>query len=808
MSDQNKITFTAYLQDDYTQRFAHLASEHEQSVNKVVGKIDSLSRTGQKAAMAIKQVDDRLTALHQVTELKIDSKTLESTKAEIAALQKQKDSLQAPGPSSDSRGDAGSVSGTVRVEINTDAAKAGIADLEAEKQKLAQDVSIDAKTDQAKQKVKELEADKGRLARPDMVAVNDAEVRASGQKVNILNRDKERLTRPTPLKIDGKNTREVITDIYSRLEELTNPRTIGVDTSQIERAKAEIAALHRQLDSLVARTRQHGRGGGGGQPSGGGGNNDGGGDSDGGGGLLKSGFKMFAGLAIADKAKDLIKQTGEEAVAATAKYQKYEAVLTNTLGNNALAKKSMDQLNEFANKTPFQVDELTESFVKLANQGFKPTMTEMTKLGDIAASKGKSFDQFTEALIDAEVGEFERLKEFGIRASKDKDKVTFSFKGQEKTVQNTSAAIREYILSLGDAAGVSGSMAAISKTTGGQISNMEDNVDMLYKALGERLTPQINGSIGSLNSMVTTIRSWIEVPVEQKLNSEISQIRILQAELFATNTSEARRKELLEQLEQIQPRITEGINKEAINYAKLAENINIVTDALYKKIAVSGIEKEFGATLEQYGKANSNIAASKASINDAIYYVSPELAADPTLSQGQKQRRAMELYRKKGLKTYDEEGFFKGLVRGVGSSPSKDQQMYNQLAAGLKVGNEAITEFNKLSPKIAEMQNKKNTMLGMVEKGLEMPTKQSKVAQAPASGSGDKKKKGKDSDSSGNGSIQGGQKITHIITNIQNLVGGGVHVHSTTVKEGAYKVKDIVQEALLTAVNDVNLAAK
>jgi uncharacterized protein YwgA len=168
----------------------------------------------------------------------------------------------------------------------------------------------------------------------------------------------------------------------------------------------------------------------------------------------------------------------------TAEFEKFNAVLTNTFGNAAAAKAVMSDITTFAAKTPFQVDELTQSFVKLANQGFVPTMAEMTKLGDLAASQGKSFNQLTEAIIDAQTGEFERLKEFGVRASKQGDKVMFTFKGVKTQVDFTNASIRDYVLSLGEAEGVTGGMDAISKTMGGGLSNLTDAFTQLAAAIG------------------------------------------------------------------------------------------------------------------------------------------------------------------------------------------------------------------------------------------------------------------------------------------------------------------------------------
>jgi hypothetical protein len=168
---------------------------------------------------------------------------------------------------------------------------------------------------------------------------------------------------------------------------------------------------------------------------------------------------------------ETLKTLGAQIIDATAQFEKFKAVLTNTFGNKQLAEATIQQITQFAAQTPYQVEELIGSYVKLANQGFRPTREQLRQLGDLASSTGKSFDQLAEAIIDAQTGEFERLKEFGIRASKEGDKVSFTFKGVKTTVDNTSDSIRNYITSLGDAAGVSGAMAAESATLGENLSD-------------------------------------------------------------------------------------------------------------------------------------------------------------------------------------------------------------------------------------------------------------------------------------------------------------------------------------------------
>jgi predicted DNA-binding protein YlxM (UPF0122 family) len=275
---------------------------------------------------------------------------------------------------------------------------------------------------------------------------------------------------------------------------------------------------------------------------------------------LSSAFTSIGKTLAGVFAADMLIGFGKAVINTTAEFQKMEAVLTNTLGSKSLAQQSMAQIVEFASKTPFQVNELTDSFVKLANRGFKPTMAEMTALGDLASSTGKSFDQLTEAALDAMTGEFERLKEFGVRAKSEGDKVAFTFKGVTTEVQKTDGAIKDYLLSLGQAEGVSGAMAAISETVGGKISNLGDNVDQLQLAIGNQTSGVFAASIDWLSEFVK--HAALSLKSISDIKKEVSDIN------FSGNLSETLIEvdKLVERYKEIYPELsnTEIIDK-AVN---------------------------------------------------------------------------------------------------------------------------------------------------------------------------------------------------------------------------------------------------
>lgn len=222
------------------------------------------------------------------------------------------------------------------------------------------------------------------------------------------------------------------------------------------------------------------------------------------------GMLPFAGWAAAGAAVvGAIGGVFSKAIEVRTEFSKYEAVLKNTLGSQEAMNAAFSDLKKFAATTPFQLAELTDSYVKLTNSGFQPTMAEMTKMGDLASAMGKPFDQLAEAILDAQSSENERLKEFGVKAQKNGDKINYTFKGVTTEVDNNAEAIKNYILTLGDMEGVKGGMAAISQTIGGAISNSKDSLDNFFNVIGTKLEPIIVKVLGWFGSIMNSISDWI-----------------------------------------------------------------------------------------------------------------------------------------------------------------------------------------------------------------------------------------------------------------------------------------------------------
>ena len=180
---------------------------------------------------------------------------------------------------------------------------------------------------------------------------------------------------------------------------------------------------------------------------------------------------------------------GGSVISTSAKFQDFQSTLETIEGSSEAAKKSLAWISDFGKKTPYDVEQVTASFVKLKAFGIDPIANDTLRiLGDSASAMGKTLDQAVEMFTDASSGEFERLKEFGLRASTEGDKVTFTWSknGKEltKTLKKNGEEIRGFLLNqFGER--FEGAMDKKSRNWDGMISNLGDTWIDFQRRIGE-----------------------------------------------------------------------------------------------------------------------------------------------------------------------------------------------------------------------------------------------------------------------------------------------------------------------------------
>ena len=150
----------------------------------------------------------------------------------------------------------------------------------------------------------------------------------------------------------------------------------------------------------------------------------------------------------------------------------------------------------------------------MKNLGLEPTTASLISFSNTAASTGKDIMQFVEAVADAATGEFERLKEFGIKASVSGEQVAFTFKGVSTSIKNDADSITKYLENIGNT-DFAGAATAQMETLNGISSNLKVSINNLYNAMGET-----GGSELAASSMKTLTKVFNNLETAIKLSND------------------------------------------------------------------------------------------------------------------------------------------------------------------------------------------------------------------------------------------------------------------------------------------------
>lgn len=195
----------------------------------------------------------------------------------------------------------------------------------------------------------------------------------------------------------------------------------------------------------------------------------------------------------------------------TRQYEVFQAQLETATGSAKNASLAFDALEGFASRTPYALEQSVDAFVTLTNLGLKPSERALTSYGDTASAMGKDLTQLIEAVADATTGEFERLKEFGIKSSQEGDKVRFTFKGVTTTVKNSAEEIEQYLIDLGENE-FAGNMQKRMQGLDGALSNLQDTWDGVFRSVSNQgiagiITEGVNAASDALTELNAAIES-------------------------------------------------------------------------------------------------------------------------------------------------------------------------------------------------------------------------------------------------------------------------------------------------------------
>ncbi len=194
-------------------------------------------------------------------------------------------------------------------------------------------------------------------------------------------------------------------------------------------------------------------------------------------------FKLAAPLALLSGV----------ALKSAANIEQYSIAFENLFGSAKKAGDEIVYILDFAKRTPFQITGLVAADKRLAAFGIN-AMDVLGTLGDTAAALGVPLMQSVEAFADAQTGEFERVKEFGIKAlevtnsnyqalgvgaeAAGQTALTFTDKYGNQRVElvdrNNREIVSSTLLSIWNSK-YAGAMEMQSKSLAGIASNIKDN---------------------------------------------------------------------------------------------------------------------------------------------------------------------------------------------------------------------------------------------------------------------------------------------------------------------------------------------
>ena len=183
------------------------------------------------------------------------------------------------------------------------------------------------------------------------------------------------------------------------------------------------------------------------------------------------------------------------------------ATMKAITGDAQAAGQSMDLVRKFTSGTTFQLENVSSAFVTLLNAGITPTSETLTDFGNLAAAFGKDITQIAQATFNATTGETEMLKQFGIKAKLEGDKISMIFREQETVIDRNSTAIVGYLRNIAKE-NFATALEERANTVSGVFSNLGDASSELMNAIGE----------GGLNSILIEVgRGMLNNAEEAKL---------------------------------------------------------------------------------------------------------------------------------------------------------------------------------------------------------------------------------------------------------------------------------------------------
>lgn len=194
---------------------------------------------------------------------------------------------------------------------------------------------------------------------------------------------------------------------------------------------------------------------------------------------------------------------GSAVLNTTVDFEKFEKRLKNVFGGENQAKQYLSQITDFAVKAKLPLDQVTESFVDLAQRGNALDPSQMQRLGDFAVFTATDIGQLSDAI--GSVSDPDKWKAFGVDVAVSGKKMKATFQGMTVEVQNSQSGAINMINAFGRLNEVQGASSKQTQEVGRGLVGLSNKFQALQQNIGEKFKPLILGTINVLSSLIDTI---------------------------------------------------------------------------------------------------------------------------------------------------------------------------------------------------------------------------------------------------------------------------------------------------------------
>jgi hypothetical protein len=215
----------------------------------------------------------------------------------------------------------------------------------------------------------------------------------------------------------------------------------------------------------------------------------------------------------------------QQFVRGAADFERYRLTLETVMGSAEAAQTRLNELTEFASRTPFNVAEVVRAGVSLQTLGIRGGAADeaLRAAGDAASVFGTSLSDAMTAMAAASRGEMDPIERFGLQARTEGNKIVMTWEEAGKQMRasidknNRAAIVAATARAWRGIAG--GGMARLSDSWDGMLSNLGDAWANFARLVAE------SGPFEFLKQQLRDILAWIEqVKEDGRLDQWAQQI--------------------------------------------------------------------------------------------------------------------------------------------------------------------------------------------------------------------------------------------------------------------------------------------